>query len=279
MALGTAAAAPAAHAGIPSTGAQSVVAATHARKSKPHTHLQLSVSGAPKARLVVKGRNTRRAVTKSSVLTLRPGRYAVRAAKVSVGGSQYVPAQRVWKVSLRKGRTGLILVNYERVATSSPSTPNKPVTSSSDALPTGELGTMVALVNQARSSTQQCGTETMGPASPLSYDAQLAAAAQRHAQDMSSKDYFDHTALDGSTFVERVARTSYDGDAGGENIAMGYPSAAEVVQGWLASPGHCVNLMDPEFDEVGLGLAFRDDPRYNLPVAYWVQVFGYSPEG
>jgi uncharacterized protein YkwD len=43
----------------------------------------------------------------------------------------------------------------------------------------------------------------------------------------------------------------------------------EVVQGWLDSPGHCENIMDPRFVEMGLGYATSHDSKHAL---YWVQV-------
>jgi uncharacterized protein YkwD len=58
----------------------------------------------------------------------------------------------------------------------------------------------------------------------------------------------------------------------GENIAFGPPTIAEVMQGWFNSPGHCKNLMNPEFKEIGVA-----EDR-----TYWVQDFGgreaFSPQ-
>ena len=55
----------------------------------------------------------------------------------------------------------------------------------------------------------------------------------------------------------------------GENIAYGPKSAEEVVQGWLSSPGHCENIMDPRFAEMGIAYAPGRASRRGL---YWVQV-------
>jgi uncharacterized protein YkwD len=56
----------------------------------------------------------------------------------------------------------------------------------------------------------------------------------------------------------------------GENIALGPQSADEVVDGWLASPGHCANIMDSRFRHIGVGLA-TGRGRGQI---YWVQTFG-----
>ena len=56
----------------------------------------------------------------------------------------------------------------------------------------------------------------------------------------------------------------------GENIAAGYRTPADVVAGWLRSPGHCRNIMTPARD-LGVGLAEVDGSEYRF---YWVQMFG-----
>jgi uncharacterized protein YkwD len=93
---------------------------------------------------------------------------------------------------------------------------------------------------------------------------------------MAEKNYFEHTSLDGRSFVDRIRATDYSGSAAGENIASGFRTAQDTLQGWLKSPGHCVNLMDPDFDHMGLGFAERMEPKYTLSITYWVQDFGYD---
>jgi uncharacterized protein YkwD len=55
----------------------------------------------------------------------------------------------------------------------------------------------------------------------------------------------------------------------GENIAYGPTTATDAVQGWLDSPGHCKNLMNPRFTEMGVAFAAGHAERRAL---YWVQV-------
>ena len=47
-------------------------------------------------------------------------------------------------------------------------------------------------------------------------------------------------------------------------------TAREAVDGWLASPGHCANIMEPRFRETGIALAVG---RASDRPTYWVQVF------
>jgi hypothetical protein len=81
---------------------------------------------------------------------------------------------------------------------------------------------------------------------------------------------FAHEGYDGSTPAQRVAATGYRYQLVGENIASGPQSAAEAVAGWLASPGHCENIMDPRFSESGVAYAANSS---GTPRVYWVQEF------
>jgi len=95
-------------------------------------------------------------------------------------------------------------------------------------------------------------------------------AAAEHARDMLKRKYFEHRGSDGSEPRDRVARAGYKSRLTGENIALGPESAEEVVAGWLDSPGHCANIMEPRFQDIGVGLA--TGPKRGQ--IYWVQNFG-----
>jgi uncharacterized protein YkwD len=105
----------------------------------------------------------------------------------------------------------------------------------------------------------------------LEPDARLQEAAQRHAADMARGDSMAHEGADGSLAPERAARRGYRWTTVAENVAAGYPDPAAVVAGWLASPGHRENLLDPQVRHVGVGYAYRTDTRMHY---YWVMVFG-----
>jgi uncharacterized protein YkwD len=126
------------------------------------------------------------------------------------------------------------------------------------------------LVNQARSRERTCGSEAFGAVGPLSTSASLQSAATAHAVDMARRGYFDHQGKDGSQPRDRVRRTGYRWRLIGENIAFGPETAEEVVAGWLASPGHCANIMDPRFLEMGVAVA-QGRKRGHF---YWVQALG-----
>ena len=129
---------------------------------------------------------------------------------------------------------------------------------------------VIELVNVARSKPRRCGSERFAAAPPLIESRKLNEAAADHARDMVKKNYFEHRGSDGSQPKDRVLRTGYKSRLTGENIAMGPESAEEVVDGWLDSPGHCANMMDPRFQDIGVGLA-AGKKRGQI---YWVQNFG-----
>ena len=64
---------------------------------------------------------------------------------------------------------------------------------------------------------------------------------------MARHDYFEHEDLSRHTPADRVRAIGYQEKLVGENIAYGPSTADEVVKGWLDSPGHCENIMDPRF--------------------------------
>jgi len=130
---------------------------------------------------------------------------------------------------------------------------------------------VLALVNQARAQPRRCGSQAFGAAGPLAGNRLLAQAAQVHADSMARHGYLEHRGRDGSTPVERVDRTGYRWRSVGENIASGQTSAEQVVRGWLASPEHCVNIMEPRFTEMGVAFAVNKASTGGI---YWAQVFG-----
>jgi len=125
------------------------------------------------------------------------------------------------------------------------------------------------LVNDVRAHGARCGQRTLAPAPPLLLSGTLASVAFGHAADMAEHDYFEHEDLTGASPADRVRAVGYREKLVGENIAYGPKTLAEVVQGWLDSPGHCENLMDPRFAEMGIAYAAGRSGRHGL---YWVQV-------
>jgi uncharacterized protein YkwD len=125
------------------------------------------------------------------------------------------------------------------------------------------------LVNDARSRGVRCGGRSFGPAPPLRLSGTLAGVAFGHAADMAAHEYFEHEDLSGRPPAQRVRAVGYPEKLVGENIAYGPQSSEEVVQGWLDSSGHCENIMDSRFTEMGIAYAAGHGSRRAL---YWVQL-------
>jgi uncharacterized protein YkwD len=129
---------------------------------------------------------------------------------------------------------------------------------------------LLTLVNQARAQPRLCGDRRYASAAPLVWNDRLAAASLEHAADMAHFQYLDHTGRDGSSPGERARRAGYAWRAVGENIASGQPTPMEVTASWIASPGHCANLMNPAFTAMGAAYALNPEGQAAI---YWAQVF------
>jgi uncharacterized protein YkwD len=126
--------------------------------------------------------------------------------------------------------------------------------------------------NRARATARICGTQAFLAAPPLTSNAALNTAALVHSTEMAALRTFSHRGKDGSQVGERASRAGYAWQGIGENIASGMRSPEDAVAGWVASPGHCANLMNPGFTDMGSGFAQSGDP--DSGIVFWTQVFG-----
>ena len=123
---------------------------------------------------------------------------------------------------------------------------------------------MLAAVNLIRSRGCQCGNKTMPAVAPITWNGLLESSAIRHAVDMATHRHFDHMGTDGSEIDSRISETGYKWMQIGENIAWGYTTISDVMQGWIKSPSHCLQLMSNKVNEIGAAKNGK----------YWVQDFG-----
>jgi uncharacterized protein YkwD len=121
---------------------------------------------------------------------------------------------------------------------------------------------LVELINQERAK--------LGLAALQVHDG-LVAAARRHSTDMAQNNFLSHTGSDGSSPWDRMRDAGYQLTYGGENVAAGYPTARGVVDGWLNSPGHRDNMLNPNFCEMGVGYAYGPNSSYGH---YWTLTLG-----
>jgi len=130
---------------------------------------------------------------------------------------------------------------------------------------------ILTLVNAARAEGRRCGGKYFAPAAPLRLNSALSDAALAHSREMAHDGQFAHRGRDGSTPAVRVERAGYGRyRVVGENIAAGALTPGEVTLGWLSSPAHCENIMDPRFVETGIAFAVNLSDR---EAVYWTQDF------
>ncbi len=104
----------------------------------------------------------------------------------------------------------------------------------------------------------------------LTWNGQLFQAAQNHCVNMAKGNFFDHRQ-----FQERVKAQGYPSSWIAENIAAAHSSPEDVVRGWMNSPGHRKNLLNPAYNEIGVGHHYEKNDGGSLRHKhYWTQIFG-----
>jgi uncharacterized protein YkwD len=123
---------------------------------------------------------------------------------------------------------------------------------------------LVALVNSFRAAR---GLARLAVSDTLTF------AAKWMATDMAVYNYFSHTSRDGRAPVQRMTDAGYPGPQTytGENMAAGYVSASEVLNGWLNSATHYAVLINPNYRAIGVGRAHSASSSYHT---YWVMDVG-----
>ncbi len=123
--------------------------------------------------------------------------------------------------------------------------------------------TVIALTNQSR---QEYGLKD------LTYNAKLAKAAQAKADDMLKKQYFAHNSPDGHNPWYWIKGTGYTYLAAGENLAVHFTQAETVEDAWMNSPGHRANILNRNFEEIGIGIS--EGTFEGADTIFVVQMFG-----
>lgn len=121
-------------------------------------------------------------------------------------------------------------------------------------------------INAARASARSCGGAAAPAVAALAWNDRLFSAAARHSRDMAVNNYFSHTGLDGRSSSQRITDEGYAWSWAGENIAAGQSTASAVMAGWLASPGHCANIMRADYRDVAVSCVQRAGSDYRY---YW----------
>jgi uncharacterized protein YkwD len=134
---------------------------------------------------------------------------------------------------------------------------------------------VLARVNQYRAAGANCGSGGNFAAAPaLAWNLPLTQAADAHSRDMVANNFFNHTGANGSNAGERISAAGYSWSTYGENIAAGQSSINQVVDGWMASAGHCANIMTAAFADIGVACVTGNaSTTYST---YWTMELGKS---
>ncbi len=112
--------------------------------------------------------------------------------------------------------------------------------------------------------------------SELQENSLLNQAAMEKAKDMAINEYFAHTSPNGKTLGDWLGAVGYKYSIAGENLAMGFALAEEVVEAWKESPTHYANLIDEDFKEIGVAMA--DGVFKGRSTVFAAQYFGQQED-
>lgn len=111
----------------------------------------------------------------------------------------------------------------------------------------------------------------------LQINTQLNTAAQQKANDMTAKNYWSHTAPDGTEPWAFIQAANYEYLKAGENLAYGFNSSKDTVAGWMNSTSHRENMLDSSYTEVGFGFANAQDFNNSGAETVIVAMYGQPP--
>jgi len=98
---------------------------------------------------------------------------------------------------------------------------------------------------------------------PVRFSPPLSFLARRHSQNMALRGDISHLSTSGEVYSERLVEGGFYFIKNGENVAYSQAFIPEFIhQGFMDSPGHRVNVLDPDFDELGIGVVFKKDKGY-----------------
>ena len=127
-------------------------------------------------------------------------------------------------------------------------------------------------VNAVRAQARTCGEQAFPAAPALVWNDALGNAALEHSRDMVRMKYLTHQGKNGSMVADRAEQAGYRWHTIAENIASGFATPETAVESWLGSPGHCANMMNAAFTE--MGAAYDINTARRPGTVYWTQVFG-----
>jgi len=98
---------------------------------------------------------------------------------------------------------------------------------------------------------------------PLTSSPDLSSLALRHSRDMTSHKKLSHLSTTGQSYIERLVDAGFYFIKIGENVAMSETFRDDIIhQKLMASPEHRENILDPDFDRIGIGIVYEEKKYY-----------------
>jgi uncharacterized protein YkwD len=98
---------------------------------------------------------------------------------------------------------------------------------------------------------------------PVRFSPPLSFLARKHSQDMAQREDISHLSTSGEAYSDRLVEGGFYFIKNGENVAYSQTFIPEFIhKGFMDSPGHRANVLDPDFDELGIGVVFKKDKGY-----------------
>ncbi len=114
----------------------------------------------------------------------------------------------------------------------------------------------------------------------LTINSKLNNSSGSKASHMVTNDYWAHNAPDGTSPWHFFESAGYNYQKAGENLAYGFSTSSATVTGWMNSPSHRDNMLDPDYDEVGFGFVnssdFVNSGQQTIVVAHYGRSLGAS---
>lgn len=192
-----------------------------------------------------------------------PTASVVQAQQPSTNTDVYIvqPGDSLWKIAQR------YQVGLDEIIRANPQFPNPAL------IYPGDRVTIPLVPRQVQNIEQQVismvnAERTKRGLQPLAANWQLSRVARVKSADMRDRQYFSHTSPTYGSPFDMIKAFNITFHAAGENIAAGQRTAVEVMQGWMNSPGHRQNILNPQYTEIGVG--YVTGGSYGV---YWTQMF------
>jgi uncharacterized protein YkwD len=202
---------------------------------------------------------------------------ALAAANTGCGGVQHAIDAAVAR---QVDSAAASLSSAATTAVASAGAANTIATNSPTVAGSGAVGTTVsskdfidkaiALVNAGRGVARKCGATDYPAVGALKWQPQAEQAALTQIQYLQKNNLFTHDGASGSTVGSRLTAAGYVWQTVGENIAAGFPDLETTVKGWFDSEGHCANLMNAAFTDLGVAEVLGNST--NTYKTYWGMV-------